>query len=331
MNRVAVIFLIIFIPFLSEAKFKRTKGTVKRRSYSKFSKFINSSIGQEIGFGIGSSNYMGELGGANNKGRPLFFDYELSKTRPLINIFYRNNFTPHLAIRGDFTYANIAGSDNKTGPGTEFSYEWYRNYRNLSFKSTIFELAVLGEYNFMRYAFGRRRSAGFSPYVNTGFALFYHNPKALYKSPGGQTEWVSLQPLGTEGQGLPEYPTKKKYARFQPAIPLAVGVKYKISGVLNFSFELAYRITFTDYLDDVSTTYVDPSLYSNTITEPDKLAHAIALSRRSVENDPDNTYGYITEPGQQRGDPRDKDVYFFSGVFKLSYLFKRGRTHSPKF
>jgi hypothetical protein len=59
--------------------------------------------------------------------------------------------------------------------------------------------------------------------------------------------------LSTEGQGI--YPDKKPYSLWQPTIPFGGGVKFAITENLRIGFEIGLRKLFTDYLDDVSTSY----------------------------------------------------------------------------
>ena len=74
-------------------------------------------------------------------------------------------------------------------------------------------------------------------------------------NPDYYSQWIDLQPLGTEGQGTTAYPDRKKYSRTQIAIPMGGGVKISLNDNLNIAFSFSARKTYTDYLDDVSTTY----------------------------------------------------------------------------
>ena len=46
-------------------------------------------------------------------------------------------------------------------------------------------------------------------------------------------------------------------------IPLELGVKYELNSQFNVRAEFIYRKLNTDYLDDVSTEYIDPTIYAN--------------------------------------------------------------------
>jgi uncharacterized protein DUF6089 len=273
------------------------------------------SMRADVHLGIGATNFLGELGGANQIGTHYFKDIEFSQTRLAISAGYRYKITSGIAINTNLSYGQLAGNDNLTK-------EFFRNYRNLSFKSDIFELASNLEFSFIKDQVGHRyrlkgvrgqRGFEMASYGFIGIGVFHFNPKAQLEG-----KWVALQPLGTEGQGL--VPTRKKYARFQMAFPIGIGFKYTIDRRWGIGLEYGLRYTFTDYIDDVSKTY-----YDNNLLLAQKGYEAAALADRS-----DGTYSYITSPGSQRGDPRHKDAYMFA-IFSLNYKLRTGRTVYPLF
>jgi hypothetical protein len=83
-----------------------------------------------------------------------------------------------------------------------------------------------------------------------------------------------------------------------------VGIKYNISEKMNFSIEVAHRFTGTDYLDDVSTTYIGASRFAPGST-------ALILQDRSIELDPDNPLGI---EGRQRGWSKQRDQYIIAEI-----------------
>jgi hypothetical protein len=44
---------------------------------------------QELSFGVGVTNFLGELGGRNTTGSPFIWDLEVSAARPTLGIGYR--------------------------------------------------------------------------------------------------------------------------------------------------------------------------------------------------------------------------------------------------
>jgi hypothetical protein len=149
-----------------------------------------------------------------------------------------------------------------------------------------------------------------------GIGYFAFNPQAKVLN-----KWVDLQPLHTEGQGFTENPNKKPYSLRQVSIPLGAGVRYELSPSINLRAEFVYRILSTDYLDDVSTTYADPNLFSNYFSGT-KLTNALLLSDRQYELDP----AHITEAGGERGNPKNNDAYFTFNL-KIGMVLGREKIH----
>jgi hypothetical protein len=148
------------------------------------------------------------------------------------------------------------------------------------------------------------------------------NPKANYNG-----DWIALQPLGTEGQGLAGRPDK--YKRVTVSFPIGVGAKYLIDRQWSISFELSLRYTLSDYIDDVSTSYYIPS-------EIEAANGAIAADLSDRALDPSKGLSGVVALGDgrnnylQRGDPRYNDAYMF-GIFSVHYRFIKGQTFIPKF
>lgn len=198
--------------------------------------------------------------------------------------------TDLLMIRAGVTYSIVGGADR-------FSDKPDLVLRNLSFETTILEFSILGEYNLLNLYDSR-----YSPYVFAGLALFKFNPYA-YDASGQKT---FLKPLSTEGQGLNGYPGSKPYNLTQLAIPFGGGIKFAINDDLRVGIETGLRKLFTDYLDDVSTNYIDPA---DLLAAKSQLA--VDMSYRS-----DEVGGSLSYPakGAQRGSPKSKDYYYFAGI-----------------
>ena len=251
-----------------------------------FGPFCLPAQHMELGVMAGISNYGGDLGAES-------FFKSFSQTHAAFGGFFRYNVNNYVAARLNVYYGNISGDDAKANTQE-------REDRNLSFKSSMLEFGLTGEFNILGYQpYNLERI--FSPYLFAGVAVFRYNPKTFYDG-----RWVELQPLGTEGQGLSSQPDRDFYSLTELAVPFGIGAKYAINDHWNLGLELGYRLTFTDYLDDVSTTYVD---VDELLTNRGELA--VALSNRS--NTP-------KAPGEGRGDPSDNDFYFIGG-FTISYNF----------
>ena len=248
---------------------------------------------QEGEFGItgGASHYFGDL---NTRAA-------LNRPKIALGIFYRKQYNNYLALRISGHFAQLGYSDI-------YSKNSYQSTRNLSFNTNIFELAAHADFNFFKYIPGNPEFP-FTPYATIGIGAFSYNPYAYLN--GKKT---FLRPLGTEGQNIgykdADGKTRKPYGSVAACFPIGLGVKYSINKKINFSFEVAYRITSTDYLDDVSTTYVGIDKFP-----PINGAPSIAgiLQDRSTEKG--NAIGI---EGRQRGWSNQKDSYIIA-EFGLSF------------
>lgn len=273
----------------------------------------------EVYLGLGASNFLGELGGANKIGTNGLKDIEFNMTKPTVAVGYRFVLNPYIGLRAGFTQGFIGGDDALT-------QEPYRQNRNLNFKSGITEVAINIEfYPFterfehiyhVRGARGRKNRY-LSPYVTAGIGAFYFNPKGRY-----QGQWHNLQPLRTEGQGLAGGPAR--YKRIAMCIPLGVGVKYSLDRNWSLGFEMAGRKTMTDYIDDVSGSYYDPAA----LAQIDPMSPLLADP--SLGTVPGATLPNADGTGAQRGDSSDKDSYIFA-ILSVHYRFLKYRMHLPKY
>jgi len=225
--------------------------------------------------GIATSSYFGEL---TNPGDYLHAKPALSAGLQ----YYLNSF---ISIRSEAQWFQIKGDDSKA------PIEAGRAPRNLSFKSDNFEVNLTGHISF--FPQGRRfyQRPALNLYGFGGLGLLFFNPKAELNG----TKYA-LQPLQTE---------LVHYNRFGFVVPFGLGMKLKMGPFINLSFEGGYRVTFTDYLDDVSTVHPDPTKFTDPI--------AAALSDRGPE-----VGAAPAKTGSIRGNPKTNDGYFIFGA-KLEY------------
>ena len=243
----------------------------------------------EFGVGIGAGHYFGDLNTRAHVNRPKF----------AATAFFRKNFGNYIAVRVGASFAQLGYSDVYN------DHNAYMQQRNLSFNSNVWELALQGDFNFFRFMPGEP-GYNFTPYVTFGVGVFNYDPFAML-----QGQKYFLRPLNTEGQGNAMYPDRKPYGSMAFSIPFGAGIKYSINESINIGFEIVHRVTGTDYLDDVSTTYVDPSVFP---TLPDgSPSPAYLLHDRSYElGEP------IGIPGRQRGIRTQKDQ-FATAIFYISF------------
>ncbi|MCB9195931.1 MAG: outer membrane beta-barrel protein [Flavobacteriales bacterium] len=210
---------------------------------------------------------------------------------------------------GAFMYRDqIAGSDRLTyrlqiGFGTVEAYDSESLdpslvNRNLSFRSRIIEIGPMIEVHFLPYEIGSNKRP-FTPYMFLGLTYFKMNPMGKYND-----SWIELQSLGTEGQGTP-YNDKDYYKLNQISVPVGFGMKFNMNQRWSIGLEYGIRKTFTDYLDDVSGNYLNPSILAET-NGP--------LSAQLSDQSLDNQGSLYTTTGISRGNSNTKDWYVFTGV-----------------
>lgn len=235
----------------------------------------------DVGLWLGASYYIGDL---NPK---LHFRF----SQPAGGVFYRFNQNYRLSYRVGFNYGSIMADDAQTDNADQLE-------RNLNFKTRILELQAQAEFNFWEYRIGHNKYV-FSPYIFLGIAGFHFDPFGNLNG-----NWVKLRPLATEGQRTSQNPNQRIYRRYQLSIPFGLGVKLDVAKSVGIGLFWGPRKTFTDYLDDVSGKYVNPLILAS-----EKGAQAGAMADRSI-----NAEGRLTNTGKNRGNPYNKDWYFFYGL-----------------
>lgn len=250
----------------------------------------NYYSGSEYGISFGGSQYFGDLND----------EYGFRFIRPAVGGFARYHLNPFIALKAAVNYTHVGYYD-------KYSSNVYNQKRNLSFQSNIFEAVVQAEFNFFRFSTGEIGNR-WTPYLTGGVGVFYYDPWAELNG-----KKYNLRKLGTEGQhaGFDE----RKYNSFAMCFPVGVGFKYWLRPGLNIGFEIADRITTTDYLDDVSTTYVGSNYFPN---DPQVQNPAYFLQDRSLEVTPSDPLG---RAGKQRGNSSTNDQYLMF-VFNLSFQLK---------
>jgi len=276
-------------------------------------KYYDNSIVFELGGSIGAMNCLTDIGGNKGIGKPFVKDLNLGKTRLAGSISLTAMYEYMLALRLEATFGTVTADDKVLADVAPSTYGRYE--RNLNFKSKITDF-MLGLEIHPLYIFGRNKEDKeppiISPYLLTGIGFFSFNPQTQLGN-----KWVDLQPLSTEGQGFAEYPDRKRYKLNQLNIPLGIGAKYEVGSSITMRAEFVYRKLNTDYLDDVSTFYIDPTLYANYFTGT-KLTNALLLNDRQRELTPSHT----NMVGGERGNPKNKDAYFTFNI-KVGYVFGR--------
>ncbi len=263
----------------------------------------------EAGITVGPMVFLGDLGGHYGVGTTFLKDYNMNATKLAFGFYAAAHPSELIGIRLSANFGSVEGDDNYiTAKGGE---EIARLNRNLNFKSSITEANLMLElYPTVLFEDEPTETQGrLRPYGVIGVGVFHFNPMGQYVDPNtSQTTWVYLQPLHTEGEGF--VANRPNYNLTQLNIPMGVGLKYYVSDKLNLGLELLYRKTFTDYIDDVSTTFVDPAVLAANLPSGTAMI-ATAMSNKSpLQGIPGSNYN----PGDKRGDPTQNDAYFTLGI-----------------
>lgn len=245
----------------------------------------------EIGLTVGLSNYYGDL-------QPkLFPNYGYN---PMVGIVYKYFMSPHVGLRASVCYTNLEGADSLSPIAADRA-------RNLSFGTHLLEGSGILEINILPVDILRRKV---TPYVFGGLSVFYFDPYA-YDALGNK---IYLRPLSTEGEGLPMYPDRKQYSLVNLAFPFGGGFKFFIGQRIMLTAEMGFRYTNTDYLDDVSKSYVNPDTLQK---------YKGKLARQMADRGIHPAYDYH-KYGDQRGDPTSNDWYWWGNVTATIYFHSFG-------
>ena len=243
----------------------------------------NEEYVQEGEFGItaGAAHYFGDL---NNRAA-------INRPKIALGAFFRKQF-------GNYTSLRITGHFAQLGYSDKYSKNEFQQRRNLSFNTDIFEFAVQGDFNFFKFN-PTNPAHSFTPYATIGVGIFSYDPYAFYNG-----EKIYLRPLNTEGETF--YQSRKAYGTMALCFPIGFGVKYAISQKVNLSFEIAHRFTTTDYIDDVSKTYIGIDKFPS--PNGGKSVAAIMQDRSFETGTP------IGIEGRQRGFSKQKDQYAIAEI-----------------
>jgi hypothetical protein len=249
-------------------------------------------------FGVNASmaNYLGDIGGKEGTAKSFVSDIQLAKTRWNFGGFARYKWRPKVSLKLALDYIRVEGDDKlSANPG--------RMYRNFNFRNDIIDLGATGEYFFYEnndLGNTYRYRNGFRAYVFAGVGAFYSNPKSLYRG-----EYVAMQPYGSEGT---------IYRKVIMNIPMGVGFYFTLNKRNRIGFEINYRKTFSDFVDDISGSYAS--------TPPgDPYEQELFLRTTELSRD-ENPAAYDSHAwGSKRGESTNKDSYLTLG-FSYSYVLR---------
>lgn len=251
------------------------------------SKFLKHT---EIGLLLGGIHYAGDL---NNNFNII---HNIGPGASLL--IQRNSVNTRWGWRNTISAGRFSAAD-------KYSNNSYLVNRNLSVRTFVAEVSSQLVFNFLPYEIGGNTPSmnfPFTPYIFTGGAFYYFNPKAELNG-----TYYKLRFMDTEGQGTSVY-QRKRAASVQFAIPLGLGFKASFNKKVGIGIEWGIRKLYTDYLDDVSLSYVYPEVIAR-----ERGPEAAALSDRSLNLEIDDNENY-SNLYRQRGNSNNKDWYSFLGI-----------------
>lgn len=213
--------------------------------------------------------------------------------------YFLNN---HLGFRFSTGYGKISGGD-------KYSELPWRQQRNLSFHSNMYNAGIRVEYNVT--GFNPDEGKNFTVYPFLGLHQVFFDPKTEYKG----VEY-RLQPLGTEGQGLSKYPNLKPYKLNVPAINYGAGLRIAVTKQVSLGFEFSIFRTYSDYLDDVAGYYVP---YTDIMQEKGDLIAAALSSREGELTNMDQIV--LKKNNEIRGNGKVYDYYYQFGLTFAYHFF----------
>ncbi|MCG9911190.1 MAG: hypothetical protein MH137_07805 [Flavobacteriales bacterium] len=232
---------------------------------------------------------------------------EAAYLKPVVGASVHYRYRYFLDVSYRFSFGQLVGGDQmgNVQPSRNLDFEtlYYTNELRVNYYPIIVfaDGVAKKKASTVACAFGKNTPREvFKPSVGIGVGHFHFNP---YSRSGGSS--VYLKPLGTEGQNIPGY--RKPYKLDQPALFYDIGFVVNPLRNLELEVNVEYVQLFTDYLDDVSTTYPDVAALQNY-----SGSQGVAYSYKGA--------GSFPQEGFARGNPLKKDGSF-RGFITLRYMF----------
>jgi hypothetical protein len=243
---------------------------------------------------IGANGYRGDL-------QPTIVS--IPQLRPVFGLGFLYEFNPHWSAVFNMHYGQTGGDDR---------YNPTNNERNLRFVSEMFEFTALAE-----YALLDNRDYSVIPFLHLGFGLFKFSPYLPLEN-GNR---IMLYEYATEGQGFIE--GRSNYSLNAWCLPIGGGFQWMLHRNIRLAAKLSYQFTGTDYLDDVSTTYVDENLMRQY-----KGQNGVNIAYRGNLLPGGAPY---PAAGTPRGNPKNKDGYLLAGLSLRFRLDAKGRAYQYEY
>lgn len=233
----------------------------------------------EMGVMLGGSNYWGDLAAS-----PV-----IGETKAAYGGFARLNLSSSFAFTANLINATISGNDNNFD---------HQRVRNLNFTTALTEFSGIVEFNFKKFGVDVNEKRH-SPYVFLGLAFTQYIPTATYNNIRFELRNVRTEDV--------------QYGLFTVAIPMGIGYKWQFAKHAAFNWNLGFRRSYSDYLDDVS------GVYPNNFAEIQRQK-GFNLATATDPSAANNAGIPISERGYRRGNADFTDWYVVSTV-SISWRF----------
>ncbi len=278
----------------------------------------------DVGVSVGMANYMGDIGDGVTSRRDFIWDMQEFRSRPAFGMYARRKLDRDglWHVRADFSRIHISGSDKDTKYAP-------RRARNLHFRNQMTEGSIRLERDLLQkpLVWARQRRAMLTVRGFIGFAKLAHNPEArvdvnnlmysdlVERGITSEGQWHSLPELQTGGT---DYSDELNINTIPFGLSAVVTGQRK-GGAADFyvGIELGFRMTDTDYLDDISGFYADPSLMSPLGAALSSQANLVDLNEAGPGAGSMTAHSYIGEEIPViRGNQANNDAY---GTLVITY------------
>ncbi len=256
----------------------------------------SSAQGRAFGFSLGTSHYIGDLGGSKALAPWKATDFE--STRIAISSFVEWPLEGKFQLHAKASFLQLAGDDQYGDVPSNIS-------RNLHFRSSVWEAQLRGQFNLWDQPRHWNRTAGSRGYLFLGVGAFTYNPKARLRNDANDVvnpKWYALRELNTEGQESP-------YGFVALSLPMGFGFDWNISGGWQIGMEVNWRYTSTDYLDDVSSTYGNPDDLSEIAMLLSSQANLYSITITGDEGGSLQDHAFSETGLTPRGNPLSRDGF----------------------
>lgn len=251
----------------------------------------------EVGPHFGATSYIGEL----NTWRNLQdWDWKsLNQFHYDLGAVVRYNYDSRWAFRLDYTYGTFRARDAVAA---------WRPEAKLNFRSTLHDLALMAEFNFLNYYTGRPESS-ISPYIFAGVSGFRYCVRPNTGDELLDEYYFDFSKVKEKDKKDNFEVGEEKVSKNALSIPFGVGCKLSLSKHLAATLEWRMHYTLTDYLDGVHGVYPENGNHVLLVSTNGQGNYEIIKGNpKDLKNNQTLVYDFSDPSGIFSYDPNDPDV-----------------------